>query len=410
MGYSDRTHDSDATRTIQRQLLSLSVRTPTLIKSNISFPCLPLENRVLYFAPDAILIEDGDTIAALSYEELTVSCKPLRFLESETVPHDTQIVGGTWLYSDRDGTPDGRFSSNQRVPICLYGEIHLKSVRGLNAVIHCSHLDAAKDFCKTLVDVAKARAQLERHGEPSSVPPPQLDGRELIYVGDRPPGVSPLKWGYSYKEDNVMAEQLAAYASETERAQLLVQKRERFWEFLLAEELLKSKLTTFKHQYDDFDNVLSTVPVRQFTSVQEFGVWFSSVIAELKRQVEGMSKSVFDLRDSMGPPGVSGDPIQILRSVNELFDRCRAVFNIELDFCAANPPLKLKVISNDFRGLTLSFIQFAEQLTDLWSKNVEGIQNGSREFPLYLHFPTPPQLQEVQADFDDITDHPEFLL
>lgn len=62
-----------------------------------------------------------------------------KFIESEAVPKDTQIVGQTWKYVNKSGGPDRRFRDNRQLPICLYGRLELSSASGLNTVLMYSN-------------------------------------------------------------------------------------------------------------------------------------------------------------------------------------------------------------------------------------------------------------------------------
>lgn len=64
-----------------------------------------------------------------------------RFIEEEAVPKDAEVVGRTWKYVNKSGGPDRRFKNNRELPICLYGEIELRSESGLNTVLMFSNAD-----------------------------------------------------------------------------------------------------------------------------------------------------------------------------------------------------------------------------------------------------------------------------
>lgn len=55
--------------------------------------------------------------------DLLPQVKVTRFLETEVVPSDARSVGQTWLYVNKDGSPDRRYRDNQVVPIVEYGEL-----------------------------------------------------------------------------------------------------------------------------------------------------------------------------------------------------------------------------------------------------------------------------------------------
>ena len=81
----------------------------------------------------------GSKIGALNYSDINTNAYTTRFIESEGVPRDAQVVGQTWKYVNKSGGPDRRFKDNRQLPICLYGELELSSTSGLNTVIMFSN-------------------------------------------------------------------------------------------------------------------------------------------------------------------------------------------------------------------------------------------------------------------------------
>ena len=107
---------------VERQRISLSLGLPSLIKSNLEFPSFPLGNETIYFAPDAVLIVAGNSVAALPYQDCELLAGATRFIEGEGAPPDTQVVGERWQYVNKNGGPDRRFSNNRQLPIWFRGE------------------------------------------------------------------------------------------------------------------------------------------------------------------------------------------------------------------------------------------------------------------------------------------------
>ena len=64
-----------------------------------------------------------------------------RFIEREKVPKDAKVVDYTWQYVNKSGGPDKRFQNNKKIPICLYGEMEIKSATGLNTDIMFSNVN-----------------------------------------------------------------------------------------------------------------------------------------------------------------------------------------------------------------------------------------------------------------------------
>ncbi|MET4324006.1 DUF4236 domain-containing protein [Bradyrhizobium sp. RT5a] len=147
---TDWKRNAGASKLIQRHQISLGRDKPPLVKSNLDFLKLPLGKETFYLTPDAILITAGKTVAGLAYEDVEFMFRSARFIEEETPPADATVVDQTWRYVNRKGGPDRRFNNNRELPICLYGEIDLRSSNGVNERIQCSRVDAAERFVASL--------------------------------------------------------------------------------------------------------------------------------------------------------------------------------------------------------------------------------------------------------------------
>ncbi|TYO61856.1 DUF4236 domain-containing protein [Bradyrhizobium hipponense] len=155
---SDWKRNAGVARTVERAQTSLTRGNPHLIQSNVDFLRIPLGKEAVYFTPDCILVVAGDAVAAVEYEDVEVVCKPTRFVEDDAAPSDTQVVGETWRYVNRNGGPDRRFNNNRKLPICLYGEIDFKSAVGLNERIQCSRVDVYEGFASAIIGMRAERA------------------------------------------------------------------------------------------------------------------------------------------------------------------------------------------------------------------------------------------------------------
>ena len=88
-----------------------------------------------------LFIIQKSRVGALNYSDIETFAHTTRFIESEKVPGDASVVGSTWKYVNKSGGPDKRFKDNRELPICLYGEIELKSASGLNTILMFSNAD-----------------------------------------------------------------------------------------------------------------------------------------------------------------------------------------------------------------------------------------------------------------------------
>src|SRR6266404_211659 len=148
---ADWKRNAGVSKTVERTQISPRRANPLLVKSNVEFLQLPLGKETLYFTPDAILVIAGAKVAAFRYGDVEIVSRPTRFVEDSAAPSDTQVVGETWRFLNRNGGPDRRFNNNRKLPICLYGEMDLKSASGLKERIHCSRVDVSEEFASAVI-------------------------------------------------------------------------------------------------------------------------------------------------------------------------------------------------------------------------------------------------------------------
>jgi hypothetical protein len=98
--------------------------------------------------PGFMLIRDkaSSDYALIDLRDLTVETYGCRFIERETVPPDAEIVGQAWHKSNKDGSPDRRFSENFQIPIALYGELRFKTRNGVEEAYNASHCGSVLAF------------------------------------------------------------------------------------------------------------------------------------------------------------------------------------------------------------------------------------------------------------------------
>lgn len=135
----DRKYASGASNTVNRTACKATTKAPFPFKANLQVASFKAGKETLLFLPDKLFILQGSKIGALNYSDIDSNAHTTRFIESEGVPRDSQVVGQTWKYVNKSGGPDRRFKDNRQYPICLYGELELASTSGLNTVIMYSN-------------------------------------------------------------------------------------------------------------------------------------------------------------------------------------------------------------------------------------------------------------------------------
>ena len=138
----DRKYAAGASNTVNRISCTASTKPPFPFKANVEVASFKAKKEILLFLPDKLFIIQGNKIGALNYSDINSNTHTTRFIESEGVPRDSQVVGQTWKYVNKSGGPDRRFNDNRQIPICLYGEVELSSNSGLNTVIMFSNPNA----------------------------------------------------------------------------------------------------------------------------------------------------------------------------------------------------------------------------------------------------------------------------
>jgi hypothetical protein len=135
---------------ITRKVIALSCKGPSMIKTNIKVPTIPVGNQTLYFFPDRLLVSEENRVGAVAYQNLKVTRNDSNFIETEGVLSDSKVVGHTWKYVNKKGGPDARYKDNRELPIVLYSEIRFSSESGLKELISLSRSGCGEEFINAI--------------------------------------------------------------------------------------------------------------------------------------------------------------------------------------------------------------------------------------------------------------------
>lgn len=135
----DRKYHAGASDLVRRKSTFIrKAEPPPYVKTNIETVAIGVGRQTLHFFPDRVLVYDQKGVGAVGYQELRIDVGETRFVESESVPRDAEVVDRTWKYVNNSGGPDRRFKDNKELPVCRYEEITLSSQTGLNEVLQLS--------------------------------------------------------------------------------------------------------------------------------------------------------------------------------------------------------------------------------------------------------------------------------
>ena len=132
-------YSGGASSSVMRTPCKASTKAPFPFKTNSQCAVFKYKKEAMIFLPDKLFVISGTKIGALNYSDISTFAYTTRFHESQAIPKDAQVIGHTWQYVNKSGGPDKRFSNNRQIPICLYGEVELKSAQGLNTEIMFSN-------------------------------------------------------------------------------------------------------------------------------------------------------------------------------------------------------------------------------------------------------------------------------
>jgi hypothetical protein len=164
---ADTKRNAGASRLVQRAPARLLLAMPRRVHANVPIYCLSNPIGQLYFLPDRLLFQARSQLQSLPYSDLASDFMQSPFLEGGAVPSDTRIVGHSWRYVNKDGSPDQRFANNSQVPQCLYGQLKLTNASGFELFLQTSNPDAPHSLVTALRAMAKVSRTPPDHGRAS---------------------------------------------------------------------------------------------------------------------------------------------------------------------------------------------------------------------------------------------------
>lgn len=139
-----------AARAVERKQVRFKLGKCTVIQSDWQVPHLENANGgdIFLFPLFVVYFAGEQSFALLEYKDVQFISSTTRFHEEEGVPADSQVVGKTWVRTNRDGSPDRRFKENYEIPVAEYGKIVLQSSTGLNEEYMISNVASCQAFAK----------------------------------------------------------------------------------------------------------------------------------------------------------------------------------------------------------------------------------------------------------------------
>ena len=141
---------SSAYRDIERIRTKIRYEKIQFLNSVYEAMCFQNQNGSnIYIYPGfAALFDNKQNFGLIELDKLDLNFEPMNFLEMESIPKDSKVVGETWAKVNKDGSPDRRFKENYKIPIVRYGELTFKSNTGVFEVFLFSNEAFAEEFAE----------------------------------------------------------------------------------------------------------------------------------------------------------------------------------------------------------------------------------------------------------------------
>lgn len=124
--------------------IKISRGTPPLLDLDFDVWHLRAFQQDYYFMPDHVLVFQGAHAGGISYANLNfdLGMDQLQARDFVEQTHDSTVVGKTWRFVNKDGSPDQRFNNNIEIPILEYGILRLAG-SGIDLSIYASNRAAS---------------------------------------------------------------------------------------------------------------------------------------------------------------------------------------------------------------------------------------------------------------------------
>ena len=135
----DSKYAAGASNIVNKKKCSASTKAPFPFKTTAQCATFSSSKETLFFLPNILIVIQGSKVGAVKYSDLSLDIYNRPFIESKSVPSDSEIISYTWKYVNKSGGPDSRFKDNKKIPVCNYGNIQVRSDQGLDTHIQYSN-------------------------------------------------------------------------------------------------------------------------------------------------------------------------------------------------------------------------------------------------------------------------------
>lgn len=168
--------NAGAANSVARTPVKFQKKKPFFLKTDATCYHIKLLKDDVFILPDRLIVKGRKGWGVVEYEELDVQVGSTVFIENGIPPKDAAVIGHTWQYVNKNGSPDKRYSNNRQLPKCNYGTIGFRSATGLNVLLYISNRQQALDFKMTVAQMTSEAKQMR-----------EIMEREMEQIGQNQP-------------------------------------------------------------------------------------------------------------------------------------------------------------------------------------------------------------------------------
>lgn len=173
--------NAGASQSVGRKPVKFQKKKPYFLKTDAICYFIKLRNDQIFVLPDRLIVKGKKGWGVVEYSELDVGVGSTYFIENSTPPKDAKVVGYTWQYVNKNGSPDKRYKNNRQLPKCQYGELNFKSATGLNIILYISNVENARSFKSLLSQMIEEAKQMHLVTEQEMIQMQQASVSEPVY-------------------------------------------------------------------------------------------------------------------------------------------------------------------------------------------------------------------------------------
>jgi Protein of unknown function (DUF4236) len=183
---------SAASQALDMRLVSFGRSDDSVMATEFKPPHLKNANGAdLLVYPAFVAAQVEGRFALLDIRKIDIASEVTRFVAHDgDLPSDAQVIGNTWQYVNKDGSPDRRFANNPTIPVTHYCKIFFQG-EGLNEAWMVSNADAGISFSEAVRQYKQLIADSE--AEPDGIAPPTADEWPELDLPEKPTS-PPIDW------------------------------------------------------------------------------------------------------------------------------------------------------------------------------------------------------------------------